>query len=146
MLHKKPLSFSSMSDLSCPICTNWSYPPSTHPLPHLIICCTFETNIFLLSSWFCSLPPPTHGQTFPRINCKATSQAPFKHAPSDSPFSDLVWLPSPRRLTPGEHSVCYMSNRARLKCVCPSYKIARLFLYTPCPTRIQLMLLALGSG
>ena len=95
--------------------------PST-PLPHYLLC--FSNKRFSAFPFFCSLLPPTYRQTLPRMNCKAMSQASFKPSPSDSPFSDLVWLASPQSLTPWEHSVCYMSNRARLKCICPSYRIA----------------------
>lgn len=104
----------------------------------------FKQKCFSAFPLFCSLLRPTYGQTLPRMNCKAMSQASFKPSPSDSPFSDLVWFASLQRLMPWEHSACYVSKRARLKCVCPSYRLAWLFLHTPHPTHTQLMPLALG--
>lgn len=115
------------------------YPKPIHSLTSLFVVLFNQTFFFFLL-------PPTYGQTLPRMNCKATSQASFKPPPSDSPFSDLVWLASLQRLMPREHSVCYMFKRARLKCVCPSQRTAWLFLHTPHPICTQLMPLALVSA
>lgn len=115
--------------------------PST-PSPRYLL--YFSKKCFSAFPLFCSLLCPTYGQTLPRMNCKAMSQVSFKPSPSDSPFSDLVWFASLQRLMPWEHSACYVSKRARLKCVCPSYRLAWLFLHTPHPTHTQLMPLALG--
>lgn len=95
------------------------------PSPHYFL--YFSNICFSASPLFCSLLPLTQGQTLPRMRILKL----FTLSPSDAPFSDLVWLASPQRLVPWEHSVCYLPKRARLKHACQSYRIDWLFLHIP---------------